>query len=168
MSNSLRKTHNTNCNDVHITCIWSLVATAPLEGVIKMHQYMITILQTSSKPHSTWCICMVRNVKWLLISISDVICEISGSCHDVDKILAPLVCCAMYVGTNMHCVIWLLYTNIHFRKKKAITNLTVVTDTFFNIFFSVLIKTINRHSGCIQITTQKRNYKLNTGNKQIL
>lgn len=131
MSNSLRIRHNTDCNDVHKTYIWSLVATAQLEGVIKMCQYMVTIMQSSSKPHSTWCIYIAGNVGWLLISIGDVICEISGSWHYVDKILALLVCCTMYIGNNIHCVIWLLYTNTHFRKKNESTTnlLTVVTDT---------------------------------------
>lgn len=115
MSNSLRIRHN-DCNDVHKTCVWSLLVTAQFEGMIKICQYMATTLQSSSKPHSTWWISMTGNVKWLPTWISDVICKIWGSCHDVDKILTLLVCWAMYVGTNMHCVIWLLYTNTHFRR----------------------------------------------------
>lgn len=137
VSNSLRIRHNTNSNDVHRTCIWSLVVTAQLEGMIKIHQYTVTILHSSYKPHSTWCIYIAGNVEWLLTSISDVICKIWGSCHEVDKILALLVCCAMYVGTNTHCVIWLLYTNTHLGGG-ATTNLTLVGDTIFNIFFFTL------------------------------
>jgi hypothetical protein len=107
VSKSMRIRHNTNRNVVHRTCIWSLVVTAQLECMIKICQYMVTIVQSSSKPLSTWCIYMAGIVEWLLTSISDVICTIWGPCHDVDKILVLLVHCAMYVGTNMNCVIWL-------------------------------------------------------------
>jgi len=44
VSNSLRIRHNTTCNVVHKTCIWSLVVTAQLESMIKICQYMVTIV----------------------------------------------------------------------------------------------------------------------------